>query len=72
MQLTEALERLLEDFLNFKQTNVGDGSQMSETYNSPKEMEQAFEEWVVELVGNFVSEKDWEEMFEERREEDDT
>jgi hypothetical protein len=68
MQLTKALERLLGDFLQFKQTNVDDGSQMPETYNSPEEMEQAFEEWVGELVHSFVSELDWEEIFKERGE----
>jgi hypothetical protein len=71
MQLTEALERLLEKFLNFKQTNVDDGSQMSETYNSAEEMEQAFEEWVGELVHEFVSEQNWEEIFRARGGEDD-
>jgi hypothetical protein len=69
--LTTALEWLVEEFLNFKQTNVDDGSQISETYNSPEEMEQVFEEWVDELVHNFVSGLDWKEIFKERQERND-
>jgi hypothetical protein len=68
--LTKALEWLLENFLESKQTNV-DGSQILETYNSPEEMEQVFEEWVDELVHNLVSELDWEEIFKKKEEEND-
>jgi hypothetical protein len=71
MQLTEALEGLLEQFLNFKQTNVDDGSPLSAEYSSPEEMEQAFEEWVGELVHGFVSEQHWVEIFRARGEEDE-
>jgi hypothetical protein len=69
--LTKALEWLLEDFLQSKQTNVDDGSQILETYNSPEEMEQVFEEWVNELVHHLVSELDWEKIFKEKEEEND-
>jgi hypothetical protein len=69
MQLTEALEQLLEKFLNFKQTSVDDGSQKPTTYNSPEEMEQAFRDWLGELIQEFISDQDWEKIFQSRKEE---
>jgi hypothetical protein len=71
MQLTEVLERLLEDFLNFTKTGVDDGSQMPGAYSSAEEMEQIFEEWLGEQVHSFVSELDWEEIFKESGEGND-
>jgi len=68
MQLTEALEQLLEKFLNFKQTSVDDGSQRPAIYNSAEEMEQTFSEWIGELVEEFVSSQSWEEIFRSRGE----
>jgi hypothetical protein len=69
MQLTEALEQVLVKFLNFKQTSVDDGSQRPATYTSAEEIEQVFGEWVSELVEEFISNQDWEEIFRTRGEE---
>jgi hypothetical protein len=66
MQLIETtLKKLLAEFLDFRETNVDTNTQMPATYNSPEEMEQAFEDWINELTHEWISFQDWEQLFKE-------
>ena len=65
-KLSEALESLLSEFLDFQETNVDTGEPVPSSYNSPEEMKETFEDWIAELVSEFTFPLDWEEMKQEQ------
>jgi hypothetical protein len=65
LKLAQALEELLEEFLNYSERSVDDGRKIFCQHSSAEDMQGAFEEWVGDFIHSFADEQEWDEHFQE-------